>query len=61
MNILGGAHWALEHWYVTLQPKLVTSEPNGPKIQFDTKCCEPLKKSLDIQKKIHFDECCKNT
>ena len=31
-------HWALEHWYVTLQPKWVISEPNGPKIiQFDTK------------------------
>ena len=35
---MGGAHWALEHWYVTLQPKWVISEPNGPKIiQFDTK------------------------
>ena len=34
----GGAHWALEHWYVTLRPKWVISEPNGPKIiQFDTK------------------------
>ena len=27
-----GAHWALEHWYVTLQPKLGISEPNGAKI-----------------------------
>ena len=33
----GGAHCALEHWYVTLQPKSVISEPKGPKIiQFDT-------------------------
>ena len=33
----GGAHWALEHVYVTLQPKKVISEPNGPKIiQYDT-------------------------
>ena len=31
-------HWALEHWYVTLRPKYVISEPNGPEIiQFDTK------------------------
>ena len=28
----GGAHWALKHWYVTLRPKQVISEPNGPKI-----------------------------
>ena len=34
----GGAHWALEHWYVALQPKWVISESNGSKIiQFDTK------------------------
>ena len=34
----GGAHWALEHWYVTLRPKWVISEPNGLKIiQFETK------------------------
>ena len=33
----GGAHWALEHWYVTLCPKKVISEPNRPKIiPFDT-------------------------
>ena len=31
-------HWDLEHWYVTLRPKWVFSEPNGSKIiQFDTK------------------------
>ena len=30
--------WALEYWSVTLQPKKVISESNGPKIiQFDTK------------------------
>ena len=33
----GGAHWALEHWYVTLQYKSIISLPNGSKIiQFDT-------------------------
>ena len=30
-------HWALKHWYVTLLPKLVILDANGPKIiQFDT-------------------------
>ena len=34
----GGTHWALEHWYVTLQPKTVISDPNGLKIlKFDSK------------------------
>ena len=34
----GGAHWALEHWYVTPRPKWVISEPKGPKIiQFNTR------------------------
>ena len=28
----GGAHWALEQWYVTLRPKYVILEPRGPKI-----------------------------
>ena len=34
----GGAHWALENCYMTLQPKQVISEANELKInQFDTK------------------------
>ena len=32
----GGEKWVLEHWFVTLRPKNVISEPNGPKsIQCD--------------------------
>ena len=32
IQMLEGGHWALEHWYMPLRPKLRISEPNWPKI-----------------------------
>ena len=43
----GGAHWALEHWYVTLCPKKVISDLNRPKIiPFDTQNYYSISKNV---------------